>query len=160
MSIHDFKVAARDGSQVDLGDYSDQVLIIVNTASKCGFTPQFAGLEELYQEYKDQGLTVIGFPCNQFGNQDPGSDEEIAEFCQVNYGVTFPMMAKIDVKGDDADPLFTWLTAQAPGFLGMKAIKWNFTKFVIGRDGEVLERFSPQDDPAKMREAIEKALQS
>jgi len=160
MSIYDFKVAARDGSQVDLGDYRGQVLVIVNTASKCGFTPQFAGLEELYQEYKDSGLTVIGFPCNQFGNQDPGSNEEIAEFCQVNYGVTFPMMAKVDVKGDDADPVFTWLTKQAPGFLGMKAIKWNFTKFVIGRDGEVLERFSPQDDPAKLREAIEKALQS
>jgi glutathione peroxidase len=158
MSIYDFKVTARDGSQVDLGDYRGQVLVIVNTASKCGFTPQFAGLEELYQEYKDRGLTVIGFPCNQFGNQDPGSNEEIAEFCQVNYGVTFPMMAKVDVKGDDADPLFVWLTSEAPGFLGMKTIKWNFSKFLIGRDGDVVARFSSKDEPAKMREAIEEAL--
>ncbi|MEZ5119720.1 MAG: glutathione peroxidase [Candidatus Nanopelagicales bacterium] len=158
MSIYDFKVSARDGSQVDLTDYKGQVLVIVNTASKCGFTPQFAGLEQLYEQYKDQGLTVIGFPCNQFGNQDPGSNEEIAEFCQVNYGVTFPMMGKIDVKGDDADPLYKWLTSEARGILGSKSIKWNFTKFLVGRDGEVIERFGSQDEPAKMREAIEAAL--
>ncbi|MEZ5186970.1 MAG: glutathione peroxidase [Candidatus Nanopelagicales bacterium] len=158
MSIYDFKVSARDGSQVDLTDYKGQVLVIVNTASKCGFTPQFAGLEQLYEQYKDQGLTVIGFPCNQFGNQDPGSNDEIAEFCQVNYGVTFPMMGKIDVKGDDADPLYKWLTSEARGILGSKSIKWNFTKFLVGRDGEVIERFGSQDEPAKMREAIEAAL--
>ncbi len=158
MSIYDFKVAARDGSLVDLAEYRGQVLVIVNTASKCGFTPQFAGLEELYQQYQDEGLAVIGFPCNQFGNQDPGSNDEIAQFCQVNYGVTFPVMAKVDVKGEDAEPLFTWLTSQVPGFLGTKAIKWNFTKFLVGRDGEVVARFSPQDDPGKMRAAIEKAL--
>ena len=151
MSIYDFKVQAGDGSQVDLGDHRGQVLVIVNTASKCGFTPQFAGLEALYQQYKDRGVTVIGFPCNQFGNQDPGTNEEIAEFCQVNYGVTFPMMAKVDVKGDDADPLFTWLTAGDD-------IQWNFTKFVIGRDGEVAERFDTRVEPATMSDAIEKAL--
>lgn len=160
MSIYDFKVAARDGSMVDLAEYRGQVLVIVNTASKCGFTPQFSALQELYEEYGDQGLTVLGFPCNQFNNQDPGSNEEIAEFCQVNYGVTFPMLAKIDVNGDDADPLYTWLTAQAPGLLGSKKVKWNFTKFLIGRDGEVLKRFGPQDDPAKMTADIEAALAS
>ena len=158
MSIYDFKVAARDGSLVDLAEYRGQVLVIVNTASKCGFTPQGAGLEELSQQDQDEGLAVIGFPCNQFGNQDPGSNDEIAQFCQVNYGVTFPVMAKVDVKGEDAEPLFTWLTSQVPGFLGTKAIKWNFTKFLVGRDGEVVARFSPQDDPGKMRAAIEKAL--
>ena len=151
MSIYDFKVQAGDGSQVDLGDHRGQVLVIVNTASKCGLTPQFAGLEALYQQFKDRGVTVIGFPCNQFGNQDPGTNEEIAEFCQVNYGVTFPMMAKVDVKGDDADPLFTWLTAGDD-------IQWNFTKFVIGRDGEVAERFDTRVEPATMSDAIEKAL--
>ncbi|HNE89303.1 MAG: glutathione peroxidase [Candidatus Nanopelagicales bacterium] len=151
MSIYDFKVQAGDGSQVDLGDHRGQVLVIVNTASKCGFTPQFAGLEALYQQFKDRGVTVIGFPCNQFGNQDPGTNEEIAEFCQVNYGVTFPMMAKVDVKGDDADPLFTWLTAGDD-------IQWNFTKFLIGRDGEVAERFDTRVEPATMSDAIEKAL--
>ena len=151
MSIYDFKVQVGDGSQVDLGDHRGQVLVIVNTASKCGFTPQFAGLESLYQQYKDRGVTVIGFPCNQFGNQDPGTNEEIAQFCQVNYGVTFPMMAKVDVKGDDADPLFTWLTAGDD-------IQWNFTKFLIGRDGEVAERFDTRVEPATMSDAIEKAL--
>ena len=151
MSIYDFKVQAGDGSQVDLGDHRGQVLVIVNTASKCGFTPQFAGLEALYQQFKDRGVTVIGFPCNQFGNQDPGTNEEIAQFCQVNYGVTFPMMAKVDVKGDDADPLFTWLTAGDD-------IQWNFTKFLIGRDGEVAERFDTRVEPATMSDAIEKAL--
>ena len=151
MSIYDFKVQVGDGSQVDLGDHRGQVLVIVNTASKCGFTPQFAGLEALYQQFKDRGVTVIGFPCNQFGNQDPGTNEEIAEFCQVNYGVTFPMMAKVDVKGNDADPLFTWLTAGDD-------IQWNFTKFLIGRDGEVAERFDTRVEPATMSDAIEKAL--
>ena len=158
MSIYDFKVSARDGSQVDLSEYKGKPLVIVNTASKCGLTPQFEGLEALYQEFKDDGLTIIGFPCNQFANQDPGTNEEIAEFCQLNYGVSFPMMAKIDVNGDEADPVFKWLTSEAPGFLGMKAIKWNFTKFLIGPDGEVVERFSPKDEPEKMRGAIEKVL--
>lgn len=158
MSVYDFKVQARDGSVVDLADYRGQVMVIVNTASKCGFTPQFAGLEELYQTYGDRGVTVMGFPCNQFANQDPGTNDEIAEFCQVNYGVTFPMMAKIDVNGSDADPLFVWLTQQAPGFLGSKKIKWNFTKFLVGPDGEVIKRYSPQDDPKGIAQDIEAAL--
>ena len=158
MSIYDFSVQARDGSEVDLGEYRDQVVVVVNTASKCGFTPQFGALEELYKEFHDQGLTVLGFPCNQFANQDPGSNDEIAEFCQLNYGVTFPVMGKIDVNGSNADPLFTWLTAEAPGFMGSKQIKWNFTKFLVGRDGEVIKRYSPKDDPKSMTPDIEAAL--
>lgn len=158
MSIYDFTVQARDGSEVDLGEYRDQVVVVVNTASKCGFTPQFGALEELYKEFHDQGLTVLGFPCNQFANQDPGSNDEIAEFCQLNYGVTFPMMGKIDVNGGDAEPLFKWLTEQAPGFMGSKQIKWNFTKFLVGRDGEVIKRYSPKDDPKTMTPDIEAAL--
>jgi len=158
VSIYDFKVQARDGSEVDLGEYRDQVVVVVNTASKCGFTPQFGALEELYKEFHDQGLTVLGFPCNQFANQDPGSNDEIAEFCQLNYGVTFPVMGKIDVNGSDAEPLFKWLTAQAPGFMGSKQIKWNFTKFLVGRDGEVIKRYSPKEDPKSMTPDIEAAL--
>ena len=158
MSIYDFKVQARDGSEVDLGEYRDQVVVVVTTASKCGFTPQFGALEELYKEFHDQGLTVLGFPCNQFANQDPGSNDEIAEFCQLNYGVTFPVMGKIDVNGSDAEPLFKWLTAQAPGFMGSKQIKWNFTKFLVGRDGEVIKRYSPKEDPKSMTPDIEAAL--
>ena len=158
MSIYDFKVQARDGSEVDLGEYRDQVVVVVNTASKCGFTPQFGALEELYKEFHDQGLTVLGFPCNQFANQDPGSNDEIAEFCQLNYGVTFPVMGKIDVNGSDAEPLFKWLTAQAPGFMGSKQIKWNFTKFLVGKDGRVIRRYAPQDAPKKLAADIETAL--
>lgn len=158
MTVYDFTVRAGDGTEVDLSQYRGKVLLVVNTASKCGFTPQFAGLEELYQRYSDKGLVVIGFPCNQFANQDPGSDAEIAQFCQLNYGVTFPMMAKIDVNGADAAPLFTWLTQEAPGFLGSKRIKWNFTKFLVGRDGTVLSRFAPNDEPQKIAPAIEDAL--
>ena len=160
MSIYDFTVQARDGSDVSLADYKGKVLVVVNTASKCGFTPQFEGLQSLYDEYHDAGLEIIGFPCNQFRNQDPGTNDEIAEFCQLNYGVTFPMMAKIDVKGADAAPVFKWLTDEAPGFLGSKGIKWNFTKFLIGRDGEVIKRFGPKDDPESMRKAINEALES
>jgi len=130
----------------------------VNTASACGFTPQFAGLEALHKTYAGQGLTVLGFPCNQFGSQDPGSNDEIASFCQLNYGVDFPMMEKIDVNGAKADPLFQWLTKEAPGLLGSKAIKWNFTKFLVGRDGQVIRRYAPQDAPAKLAKDIESAL--
>ena len=141
-----------------MADYQGQVLLIVNTASKCGLTPQFTGLEQLWQKYRDQGLTIIGFPCNQFANQDPGSNDEIVEFCQLNYGVTFPMMAKIDVNGADADPIFKWLTEQAPGLLGSKRIKWNFTKFLVGRDGEVIARFAPKQEPEEIAAAIEAAV--
>lgn len=158
MSVYDFTVKASNGEEVDLSEYKGQALLIVNTASKCGFTPQFAGLEEIWQEYKDQGLTVLGFPCNQFGNQDPGTNEEITEFCQVNYGVTFPMMAKIDVNGSDADPLYKWLTSEATGVLGTKKIKWNFTKFLIDPEGNVVERIGSRDEPEKIKPDIEKVL--
>jgi len=158
VNIHDFSASATNGSQVSMADYQGQVLLIVNTASKCGLTPQFTGLEQLWQKYRDQGLTIIGFPCNQFANQDPGSNDEIVEFCQLNYGVTFPMMAKIDVNGADADPIFKWLTEQAPGLLGSKRIKWNFTKFLVGRDGEVIARFAPKQEPEEIAAAIEAAV--
>ncbi|WP_422844860.1 glutathione peroxidase [Acidovorax sp. M2(2025)] len=157
-SVYDFEAQQMNGQTVSLSQYRGKVLLIVNTASACGFTPQFGGLEELHQEYADKGLVVLGFPCNQFGSQDPGSNEEIASFCQLNYGVSFPMMAKIDVNGAAAAPLYQWLTAEAPGLLGSKAIKWNFTKFLVGRDGRVLRRYAPQDAPAKLAGDIEAAL--
>jgi glutathione peroxidase len=139
-------------------NFKGKVMLIVNTASACGFTPQFAGLEELHQTYGKKGLVLLGFPCNQFGAQDSGSNGEIAEFCQLNYGVTFPMMAKIDVNGAQAHPLYQWLAAEAPGLLGSKSIKWNFTKFLVGKDGNVLKRYSPTDAPASMAKDIEAAL--
>lgn len=158
MSVYDFTVKSSDGTDVALSGYRGQVLLIVNTASRCGYTPQLGGLEELWQTFGGRGLTVLGFPCNQFGGQDPGTDEQIVEFCHVSYGVTFPMMAKIDVNGRDAAPLFTWLTSEAPGMLGTRRIKWNFTKFLVGRDGEVLGRFRPTDEPADLASHIEAAL--
>ncbi len=133
-------------------------MLIVNTASACGFTPQFAGLEALHQQYGKQGLVVLGFPCNQFGNQDPNSNEEITSFCQLNYGVQFDMMAKIEVNGPQALPLFKWLASEAPGLLGSQSIKWNFTKFLVGKDGQVLRRYAPQDTPASLAKDIEAAL--
>ena len=157
-SVYDFEARSIDGKPVRLSDYRGQVLLIVNTASACGFTPQFAGLEQLHQTYGPRGLAVLGFPCNQFGAQDPGSNEEIAGFCQLNYGVSFPMMGKIEVNGGDAHPLYRWLTAEAPGLLGSKAIKWNFTKFLVGKDGQVLKRYAPQDAPARLAGDIEAAL--
>ena len=157
-TIHDFTVRNIQGESVPLSRYQGNALLVVNTASACGFTPQFAGLEALHKTYAAQGLTVLGFPCNQFGSQDPGSNEEIASFCQLNYGVDFPMMEKIDVNGAKADPLFQWLTKEAPGLLGSKAIKWNFTKFLVGRDGQVIRRYAPQDAPAKLAKDIESAL--
>ena len=156
--LYDFEAQPMSGPPAPLSQYRGKVLLIVNTASACGFTPQFAGLEELHQRYADQGLAVLGFPCNQFGRQDPGSNEEIARFCQRNYGVSFPMMAKIDVNGPEATPLYRWLTAEAPGLLGSKAIKWNFTKFLVGRDGQVIRRYAPQDAPQKLASDIEAAL--
>ena len=157
-SVYDFSAQQIDGKPVPLKKFKGKAMLIVNTASACGFTPQFAGLEKLHQAYGPRGLVVLGFPCNQFGAQDPGSDGEIAEFCQVNYGVSFPMMHKIDVNGGDAHPLYKWLTAEAPGLLGTKAIKWNFTKFLVGKDGEVLKRYAPTDTPASMAKDIEAAL--
>lgn len=157
-SVYDFEAQRIDGTRVPLRQYEGRVLLIVNTASACGFTPQFGGLEELHQQYGERGLVVLGFPCNQFGQQDPGSNGEIASFCQLNYGVSFPMMAKIDVNGQDASPLYRWLTAEAPGLLGIKAIKWNFTKFLVGKDGQVIRRYAPQDEPKKLARDIEAAL--
>ncbi len=158
MSIYDFEALGIDGQPVPLSRYRGQVLLIVNTASACGFTPQFTGLEKLHQQYGTQGLAVLGFPCNQFASQDPGDDNQIASFCQKNYGVSFQMMSKIKVNGDDAHPLYRWLTTEAPGILGSKAIKWNFTKFLIGRDGRVIKRYAPQDTPEKIAKDIEAAL--
>ena len=157
-TAYDFEALQMDGSSVPLSNYRGQVLLIVNTASACGFTPQLGGLEALHKQYADQGLVVLGFPCNQFGHQDPGSNEEIAGFCQRNYGVGFPMMAKIEVKGDGASPLYRWLTAEAPGLLGSKAIKWNFTKFLVDKKGQVIKRYAPQDAPEKLAQDIEAAL--
>jgi glutathione peroxidase len=157
-TVHDFVARTIDGRSVPLAGFKDKVLLVVNTASACGFTPQFAGLEELHKEYGPRGLAVIGFPCNQFGSQDPGSNDEIAQFCQLNYGVSFPMMAKVDVNGPAADPLFDWLRSEAPGILGSKAIKWNFTKFLVGKDGRVVKRYAPMDKPESLKGDIEKAL--
>ncbi|MBT0570089.1 glutathione peroxidase [Curvibacter sp. CHRR-16] len=157
-SVYDFEALSISGQPVALNQYRGQVLLLVNTASACGFTPQFAGLEALHQQYASQGLVVLGFPCNQFGAQDKGSNDEIAQFCQVNYGVSFPMMAKIDVNGPQAHPLFAHLRQQARGVLGTSAIKWNFTKFLVGRDGTVLRRYAPTHTPAKLARDIERAL--
>jgi glutathione peroxidase len=157
-SIYDFEAQQIDGTTVPLARFKGKAMLIVNTASACGFTPQFAGLEELHKAYGAKGLVVLGFPCNQFGAQDPGSNDEIAQFCQLNYGVSFPMMAKIDVNGPTAHPLYQWLSAEAPGLLGSKAIKWNFTKFLVGKDGQVLKRYGPQDAPASLAKDIEAAL--
>ena len=157
-TVYDFDAQSINGKPVALKQFEGKVLLIVNTASACGFTPQFGGLEKLHESYADQGLVVLGFPCNQFGAQDPGSNDEIASFCQLNYGVSFPMMAKIDVNGAQAAPLYQWLSQEAPGLLGSKAIKWNFTKFLVGRDGRVIRRYAPMDTPAKLSADIEAAL--
>ena len=158
MSLYDFEAQSIDGQTLPLSRHRGQVMLIVNTASACGFTPQFAGLEQLHQQYGAQGLVVMGFPCNQFGAQDPGSNEAIGAFCQKNYGVSFQMMAKVEVNGAGAHPLYQWLKHEAPGLLGSEGIKWNFTKFLIGRDGRVLKRYAPQDAPAKIAKDIEAAL--
>ena len=157
-TVYDFEALTINGESVPLSQYQGKPMLIVNTASACGFTPQFAGLEELHKTYGNKGLVVLGFPCNQFGSQDKGSNDEIAEFCQLNYGVSFPMMAKIDVNGGGAHPLYQWLSAEAPGLLGTKAIKWNFTKFLVGKDGQVLKRYAPTDTPKSMADDIEAAL--
>jgi len=157
-TMEDFEALSIDGKNVALKQFKGKVLLIVNTASACGFTPQFAGLEQLHESYADRGLVVLGFPCNQFGAQDAGSNTEIAGFCQRNYGVTFPMMAKIDVKGEQAHPLYRWLANEAPGLLGSKSIKWNFTKFLVGRNGAVIRRYAPTDAPKSLTRDIEAAL--
>ncbi len=156
--VYDFEALQINGKPVALSHFKGKVMLIVNTASACGFTPQFAGLEELHQTYGKKGLVVLGFPCNQFGAQDAGSNGEIAEFCQLNYGVSFPMMAKIEVNGPQAHPLYQWLAAEAPGLLGSQSIKWNFTKFLVGKDGSVRKRYAPTDTPASLAKDIEAAL--
>jgi glutathione peroxidase len=156
-TLSDFRATAITGEEQPLDAYAGKVVLVVNTASKCGFTPQFAGLENLYEQYADQGLVVLGFPCNQFGNQDPGDNDEIGAFCQRNYGVSFPMFEKVDVNGDEAHPLYKWLREEKGGLLG-ETIKWNFTKFLLGRDGTVIKRYGSTTKPEKIAADIEKAL--
>ena len=158
MSLPNLALIRLDGRVENLSDFAGRVLLIVNVASRCGFTPQYQALQALYEQYADQGLVVMGFPCNQFGAQEPGDSEQIAQFCQSHYGVTFPIYQKCDVNGPAAHPLYQFLKAAAPGLLGSQSIKWNFTKFLIGRDGQVLERFAPLTKPAKLSAAIEQAL--
>jgi glutathione peroxidase len=158
MSVYDYSAKTLDGQDVSLADYRGQVLLIVNTASKCGFTPQYEGLEALYKAHKDRGFTVLAFPCNQFGAQEPGNAEEIANFCSLTYDVTFPVMSKIDVNGADAHPLYRFLKKEQKGVLGTEAIKWNFTKFLTGKDGEVVERFAPTVKPEDLKVAVEALL--
>jgi glutathione peroxidase len=156
-TLGDFHAVTIDGKDQDLGTYVGDVVLVVNTASACGLTPQYEGLQKLYDTYADRGFTILGFPCDQFGHQEPGTEDEIATFCQRNYGVSFPMFAKIDVNGSDTHPLFAWLKSEKRG-LGGGLIKWNFTKFLVGRDGSVLDRYAPQTEPAELVEDLEKAL--
>ena len=157
-TIYEFSAKDITGQLVQFSDFKNKPLLIVNTASKCGFTPQFKGLEKLYQSYQSKGFVVLGFPCNQFGSQDPSSNQEITQFCTLNYHVTFPMMAKVEVNGLKADPLFQWLTKAAPGLLGSTAVKWNFTKFLINREGVPSERFAPTTTPESLCKKIEALL--
>ncbi len=157
-TAYDFEATALDGSPQPLSEWRGKALLIVNVASKCGFTPQYEGLEKLWREYGDKGLVVLGFPCDQFGHQEPGDAEEIRNFCSLTYDVTFPMFAKIEVNGSGADPLWQWLKKQKGGLLGIGAIKWNFTKFLVGRDGQVIARYAPTDKPESLAKDIEKAL--
>ncbi|MDX9934565.1 MAG: glutathione peroxidase [Sphaerochaetaceae bacterium] len=158
LTLYDFSLKALDGSDFNLTSLKGKVVLIVNTASKCGFTGQYAGLEQLYRQYGDKGLQIIGVPCNQFANQEPGSSFEIAEFCKLTYDVSFPLMAKVDVNGKNADPLFVWLKKQAPGTLG-SSVKWNFTKFLVQKDGRTVKRYAPTVEPDSLKGDIEKALQ-
>jgi glutathione peroxidase len=157
-TVYEFSARTIDGKSRKLGDYKGKVLLVVNTASQCGFTPQYKGLEAIYQKFKDRGFAVLGFPSNQFGQQEPGSDTEIAEFCEMNFGVSFPLFSKVDVNGADAHPLFKFLTSTKPGLLGSEGIKWNFTKFLIGKDGSVIDRYAPNTKPEDLAKDIEKAL--
>jgi glutathione peroxidase len=159
-TVYEFSAKTIDGKSRKLGDYKGKVLLVVNTASQCGFTPQYKGLEAVYRKFKDRGFAVLGFPSNQFGEQEPGSDSDIAEFCEMNFGVSFPLFSKIDVNGDGAHPLFKYLTAAKPGVLGSEAIKWNFTKFLVGKDGKVIARYAPTTKPDDLAKDIERALQA
>jgi glutathione peroxidase len=157
-TLADFTMTALDGTPLPLADWAGKVVLVVNVASQCGFTPQYAGLEQLWRSYKDRGLVVLGCPCDQFGHQEPGDSAEIARFCSLTYDVTFPLSAKLEVNGDDAHPMWQWMRTEQRGILGTSAVKWNFTKFLIGRDGAVLERYAPNDAPASLTGAIEAAL--
>ena len=158
MSIYQFKVTSIDGREVALSDYKGKVLLVVNVASQCGFTPQYAGLEKLYEKYQGRGLVVLGFPCNQFGSQEPGTEAEIKTFCETSFGVKFPLFRKIEVNGPDAHPLYQYLVKEKPGILGTEKIKWNFTKFLVDRDGNPVKRFAPGDKPEAMEKEIERLL--
>jgi glutathione peroxidase len=157
-TIADFTVTTNRGEELNLSEKQGKVLLVVNTASKCGFTPQYDGLEKVYQQFKDRDFEVLGFPCNQFGAQEPGNADEIQEFCKVNFGVTFPLMQKVEVNGPNASPLYDWMKGEAKGLMGSSSIKWNFTKFLINRDGDVVKRYGPQDTPARIAKDIEKLL--
>jgi glutathione peroxidase len=157
-TIHDFTLPALDGGTLNLADYAGQVVLVVNAASACGFTPQYAGLETLWRTYHDRGLVVLGCPCDQFGHQEPGDAEQIRDFCTTRYGVSFPLSAKIQVNGDQAHPLYRFLTRAAPGLLGTEAIKWNFTKFLVDRNGKVVARYAPNDTPESIAADVEKLL--
>lgn len=157
-NLFEFSAKAANGETISLEKYKGQVVLVVNVASKCGFTPQYKGLEELYEQYKPQGFVVLGFPCNQFGSQEPGTESEIQSFCEMNFGVKFPLMAKIDVNGKNADPVFNFLKESAPGIFGTEMIKWNFTKFLVNRDGQVVKRFAPNDEPNSIAKDIESLL--
>jgi glutathione peroxidase len=158
MTAFDYQATSLDGTPVDLSTFRGKTLLIVNTASECGFTPQYKGLQQLHEQFHNRGLVVLGFPCNQFGKQEPGTEAEIGAFCEKNFGVTFPMFAKVDVNGDDAHPLFKYLKKEKPGVLGTEGIKWNFTKFLVNKNGEVVERYAPQTKPEEISADIEKQL--
>ena len=157
-TVFDFTAQDIAGKDVDLSQYKGKVLLILNTASKCGFTPQYKGLQAVFEKYRERGFEVLGFPCNQFGHQEPGDEAQISEFCELNFGVDFPLFGKIDVNGDDAHPLYRHLKEEAPGLLGSKAVKWNFTKFLVNRDGQVVKRYAPTDKPESLAKDIEKLL--
>ncbi len=157
-TIADFTAQLPGGKQVQLADKLGKVLLVVNTASKCGFTPQYDGLEALHKKYGEQGFEVLAFPCNQFGGQEPGSADQIEEFCKVNFGLSFPLLAKVEVNGANEPPLYSWLKSEAPGLMGTRSIKWNFTKFLVGRDGKVVRRYAPSDKPESIAKDIEKLL--
>ena len=160
MTIYDFRVKTIDGDEVSLAEYRGTALLIVNVASQCGFTPQYAGLEQLHEKYKDQGFAVLGFPCNQFGAQEPGSEAEIKKFCETGFGVTFPLFAKIDVNGPQAHPLYNYLREARPGILGTESIKWNFTKFLVDREGNPVKRYAPNEKPEDIDKDVSKLLES